>query len=49
MLALLTDLHAAAQDQPPVQVLEAELERTGYAIRLASRQDGPARLKFRVQ
>jgi DNA helicase-2/ATP-dependent DNA helicase PcrA len=45
LLALLDELHAAAQNQVPVQVLETALERTGYAIWLAAQRDGPARVQ----
>lgn len=45
LLALLADLHAAAEDRPPVQVLETVLERTGYTVWLAAQRDGLARLQ----
>ncbi len=45
LLAQLADLHVAAQDLRPVQVLEAVLDRTGYTVWLASQRDGPARLQ----
>ncbi len=44
LLALIDDLHTAVQDQSPLQVLDAVLDRTGYAVWLASQSEGPARL-----
>ena len=40
LLTLLHEMHVAAQDQPPVRVLEAVLVSTGYAVWLAAQQDG---------
>ena len=41
----LEDLHVAAEDQTPVQALETALDRTGYAVWLATHPDGPGRLQ----
>jgi DNA helicase-2/ATP-dependent DNA helicase PcrA len=45
LLALLMDLHALVESRTPVQVLEAVLDRTAYAVWLSSQRDGPARLQ----
>jgi DNA helicase II / ATP-dependent DNA helicase PcrA len=45
LFTLLTDLHTASQDLPPVRVLEAVLQRTGYTAWLVGQADGPARLQ----
>jgi DNA helicase-2/ATP-dependent DNA helicase PcrA len=44
-LTLLHEMHVAAQDQPPVRVLETVLASTGYAVWLAAQRDGPARMQ----
>jgi DNA helicase-2/ATP-dependent DNA helicase PcrA len=45
LLALLMDLHALVESRTPVQVLEAVLDRTAYAVWLSSQRDGPGRLQ----
>ncbi len=45
LFGLLEELHAAAEDQTPVKVLETALDRWGYAVRLAAQHDSPARLR----
>jgi DNA helicase-2/ATP-dependent DNA helicase PcrA len=44
LLASLEQLHQDARGCRPVRVLELILERTDYAVWLATQQDGPARL-----
>src|SRR5919202_3015793 len=44
LLASLDQLHQDARGCRPVRVLELILERTGYAVWLATQQDGPTRL-----
>jgi hypothetical protein len=44
LLASLEQLHRDARGCRPARVLELILERTGYAVWLASQQEGPARL-----
>jgi len=45
LFGLLAELHAAARERRAVQVLETVLDRTGYAVWLASLADGPARMQ----
>jgi DNA helicase-2/ATP-dependent DNA helicase PcrA len=44
-LVLLDGLHIVTDDQAPIRVLEAVLDRTAYAVWLAAQPDGPSRLR----
>jgi DNA helicase-2/ATP-dependent DNA helicase PcrA len=45
LLKLLDELHTSTAGQKPFAVLETILERTAYAVWLASQKDGPSRLQ----
>jgi DNA helicase-2/ATP-dependent DNA helicase PcrA len=45
LLTMLSELHGAVDQQGPVDVLDLVLEKTHYAVWLASQRDGPSRLQ----
>jgi DNA helicase-2/ATP-dependent DNA helicase PcrA len=45
LLTVLSELHGAVDQPRPVDVLDLVLEKTHYAIWLASQRDGPSRLQ----